>query len=147
MKVAIYTFLLLSIAIALNSCSQCASADCDRNAKSITIKLLKDGKNAVFGLDPIISKDSIFYSIMVDSSIVLDSRPIFQNIEQVLEIYVYADYPTILEINGIRSDTFSITTQVTSLTECCRGYTITTVSHNGSVICTGECDSILNVEI
>ena len=147
MKTIILNILFLSIASTLNSCSPCGLADCDRHADLITIKLLKDGENAVYGPDATISKDSFRYYIIYDSSIEYEGRPIFLDIEQALEIYIYADYLTILEINGIRSDTFSITTQITSLTECCRSYTTTSTFHNGNIICTGECDGILLVEI
>ena len=127
------------------SCSYCNRVRCDSNGGDIQVRLLNNGENAVFGPNAFVHRDSIRYFALADPQYKLSIG--FIDEEQVLGLSLNADVDYILEIKGIRSDTFSLTSTVTAMSECCKSYEVTSVSRNGEIFCTGICDGILNIEI
>jgi hypothetical protein len=118
---------------------------CETNSGTITIRLLRNGVNAIYGADAFIEKDSIYYYNEAIPGYQWDVR-FFDSLE-IISIDIYEARPAILFLDGIAKDTFSLTTRIRSVGECCVGYEVTSVSHNGQIICTGVCDEIIEVEI
>lgn len=109
------------------------------------LHLLRDGKNAVYGPDSFINKNGIRAFVL--SSSALEEYVDFIDTFQSVGIFIQDGFPVILEINGVRADTFAITTVVTDTDGCCTGYQVTSVLRNGVLICEGTCEEIINIEI
>ena len=146
MKISTHIFLLILVSVLLQfSCSYCNRVRCEGGGDTIKLQLLREGKNILFGPDPIIEKDQLVVFSLVPN--LFEGSIGYLDSSQAISFYVYPNAPVVLEINGVRADTFTITTEVTSMGECCKGYTTTSVSHNGQVICAENCEEILAVEI
>lgn len=108
---------------------------------------MNNDKNALFGPDAIIPLDDVkvYEGLEKDFE---QSYNIYVDSIGAIQIFVSSYHPTILEIGSIRTDTFILTTEVISHGECgCHGYDVTSVTRNGEVICTGDCEEIMEIEL
>ena len=137
--------LILVFALLFHLACKCRLVDCVENAGHVQLQLMRDGKNAVYGPDAYIEKDAI--KIFILSEPLLDDEVTYLDDEQALSIYIREAFPVILEINGIRIDTFSLTTEIDEIGECCTSFLVTSVHRNDQIICEGECAEIIQVEI
>ena len=146
MKISgIVVIVFLFSCIVQYSCNNCNTADCDGAGGIVRLQLMRDGKNILYGPDAIITKDQLVVFSLIPN--LYEGYLSFHDSTQTVSFYIEPHAPAVLEINGIRADTFTLTSEVTSMGECCNGYGVTSVSHNGQVICTQTCDEILQVEI
>jgi hypothetical protein len=141
----LFSLALFLVFISIAGC--CNLVDCDENDGYISLRLMRNGVNAVYGPGAIVHQDSImhFYLSGLQDEQYVDFIDTFQSIG----ISVSANNPSILEIGHIRTDTFSITTETIPANGICDcdEYHIISVLRNGQVICTGECEEVIDIEI
>ena len=131
----------LLLILTINSC--CFTVACDLTEPSLQLRIMRDGKNALFGLDAFIPVDSVRLFILEPlgpyyGSYISDS-------EEILHFIVY-DGQYLLEIPGILADTFTVNT-VKDTKGCCNSVHVVEVKRNGEVICADDCEMVLEIEI
>ena len=109
------------------------------------IRLLRNGNNVLYGPDAFVDHDSVKHFVLSDFK--LENPITFIDTFQSVYFFIPEGFPSIIEINGVSSDTFRITTEVIEVNDCCKGFQVTSVIRNGIVICTGECEDVIDVEI
>lgn len=140
----VLTLIILLFGLTLYS-GCCNKADCDINGGYFQIRLLKDGKNALFGPDAFIVEDSI--SIYHLDHPEIESYFDLSDTLQTIQFWVEERSPIVLKLNSTRLDTFSVTTKVMD-NRCCPIIEVTSLIRNGQIICTEECeDLVIGVEI
>ena len=145
LRLSLYLSLFFCLSLFLISCNNCRLVDCEGNGGTIQLRLLRNGQNVLYGPDAFIVKDSV--RSFVITSFDLERNVHFSDTFQSLFLYVEDSFPVVLELNGMRNDTFSVTTEISGMDECCTGYQLTSVLHNGEVICTGICEEVIDLEI
>lgn len=145
MPTKLLSLALLIIFISLSSC--CGLTDCKENDGYLRLRLMRNGINAVYGPGAIIPQDSIKHFYL--SAPYIDNYIDFMDTFQSVGILVSAHNPSILEIGQIRTDTFSITTETIPASGLCDcdEYRVTSILRNGQVICTGDCEEVIDIEI
>ena len=135
---SILSLLLLCIA----GC--CSLADC-REGFDLEFRLVRDGKNALFGPDAFIHHDSISYRRATSTG---DGNFIYFNeTNQTVFLFTFLETDYVLDIEGIREDTISITTEILSDKGCCPAIQLSIIRRNGIVICNQNCTEIVEIEI
>ncbi len=137
----IAAFLLL-IVITLTGC--CLTIECGYNDGNLKFRLMRDGKNALFGPDAFLTQEDL--KLIIGSSHE-DGYIQFDTSLQAIQVYVFTNPTTILEIENISSDTISITSEKVSNKGCCDEYRTTGVLLNRVMICEGACEGVIVVEI
>src|SRR4030095_6067198 len=117
------------------SCLNCRLTECLGNGGFIQLRLVRNGQNALFGSSAFIEKDSVRSFVL--TSFEFESPVEFLDTFQSISLYSEVGFPVILDINSIRTDTFSVTTKEISKSDCCTDYSITSISRNGMIICEG----------
>ena len=138
-RISIFTFLIIQI----HSC--CLTVSCDLVEPTLNLRLMRDGKNAVYGPDAFISDDSI-HLYLLDSLRPYTGFYKFER-EEILQFTVYEGEQYFLEIPGILADTFAVQTGVVVNGGCCKGIFLAEVRRNGEIFCEGECGVVLEIEI
>lgn len=141
---SILRFLPLLLLLTISGC--CLSVDCDYGSGPIQLRLVRDGKNALYGPDAFLTKDDLKHMKMVGTDLVEDYIA-FDDSLQTIELYVFLETPSLLQIENFATDTISITSDLHSKEECCDEYHITSVLNNGNVICEGLCQGAIDLEI
>ena len=136
--------LSLLLLLAISGC--CLSVDCDYGSGPIQLRLVRDGKNALYGPDAFLTKDDLKHMKMVGTDLVEDYIA-FNDSLQTIELYVFLETPSLLQIENITTDTISITTDLHSKKGCCDEYLITSVLNNGNIICEGLCQEAIALEL
>ena len=125
------------------ACDFCSRVQCEGKSGNIELHLMNNGKNALFGPDAFIHKDSVriadFFTV---------TRPVSYSTRETFFLNLKEGFRAIVDIGSIRKDTFEITMRLVSIGECCKGYDVTSVLINGDVICSEFCeDVVLDIEI
>jgi hypothetical protein len=133
-------FLLLTI----SSC--CLAIACDESTPSFNLRLIRDGKNAVFGPDAFISVDSIRFSRIIDSSLIEGGFREYPD-NGFLQFKIWKEGQYLLEIPGLVADTI-----IARLEEndegCCINTVVIDVRRNGVIICEENCEEeVIEIEI
>lgn len=144
LRFTVSTFIVFLILLLYSGCT-CLKVDCKENGGFVTLRLLRNGNNVFYGPDALSEKDSVKHFVISDFK--LENSVYFLDTFQSVYFFIPEGFPSIIEINGISSDTFRITTEVLDMDECCTGYRVTSVLMNGIVICIGECEEVIDVEI
>lgn len=142
---SLHLLLLSILAICVfPSCNDCNKVYCQINVAHFRFKLLKNGEDVVFGPNPLIDRDSIrAYALSIPQTERFVGR---SDSLQFLSLYL-GSAPIVLELNGMPRDTFSYTSAVVDVGECCPVYEVRSITRNGEVICTGLCEEIIELEI
>lgn len=126
------------------ACKCDGRVDCERRLHYGEIRLVRDGKNAVFGPDAFIDRDSIL--ILSPDPRYLNFKVTFIDSTESMIINIFPNFPIILETPG-RLDTLTCTTIITDRSECCVQYSLFSIQWNGEDICSENCADILDIEI
>lgn len=130
--------------ITLTAC--CLAYECDYGSGDLTFRLMRDGKNALYGPDAFLTKADV-HQIFLHGPMNEEGYIVFDDSLQTIEFYASTEQNAILQIENITSDTISITSELVSKQRCCDEYQITGVLRNGEVICEGLCEGIIEIEI
>jgi hypothetical protein len=107
---------------------------------------MKDGHNALFGLNASINRDSIRFFTQDNPG--YDEFISFNDSTKTMDLFVVNQVDYLLKIENIRIDTIIGTTIVTSTGQCgCSSYQFSNVKINGQVICQDGCDEIIEVQL
>lgn len=147
-KSQLFPFLLTSMLFIHLSCSNCQRIRCSGEGGYVNVRLLRDGKNAVFGPDAFIDHDSLrLYSpINYRDYPDFNYSITFDDSTQSIMVYLTTTLPQILTFPG-SSDTLTSSSIITHMGECCATYKLSSVQWNGQEICTDDCGNVLEIEI
>lgn len=123
----------------------CLAVACDYIPTSVTLRIMRNGKNALYGPDAFLTKSDLKHIIIVGQNTEEENIE-FDDSLQTITLYVSMQSPAILEIKNVSSDTISITSEI-DRQGCCDSPQITSVLRNGEVICEGLCAEIIELEI
>ncbi len=137
MNKALALMLLLAATTSFQAC-ECSKAYCPGNGGIINIRLMHNGANAVFGPQAYIDQDSVELSP--------DYLLFFMESSQSLLVSLKPNTPVIMTYTG-EIDTLTCTTNILSPNDCCNNYSLATVHRNGKLICSGNCEDIIDLEI
>ncbi|MBL0007653.1 MAG: hypothetical protein KA166_00975 [Saprospiraceae bacterium] len=126
------------------ACKCDGRVDCERPYHFAEIRLVRDGKNAVFGPDAFIDRDSIL--ILSPDPRYLNFKVTFIDSTESMIINIFPNFPIILETPG-HLDTLTCTTIITDRSECCVQYSLSSIQWNGEDICSENCADILDIQI
>jgi hypothetical protein len=145
MKASLFPLLAIVLVLCvLPSCDNCHEIYCQLNVTHFRFTLLKNGEDAVFGPNAIIASDSIHAYALSDPG---TERFVGRSDSlRFLSLYLGSS-PIVLEVNGMPNDTFSFTSQIVEVGECCVTHEVTSILRNGQVICAGICEEIVEIEI
>src|SRR5688572_22073782 len=105
MKISVlYIIAFLFICLFQYSCSYCNRVRCEGGGDTINLQLLREGKNILYGPEAIIEKNQLVVFSLVPN--LFEGSIGFLDSSQAISIYIYPNAPVVLEINGIRADTF-----------------------------------------
>ena len=138
-KLVIAGFILSQLA-----CKCDGRVDCERNSHYAEIRLVHDGKNAVFGPDAFIPRDSIL--VLSPDPRYLNFNVTFIDSTESMIINIFPNFPIILETPE-RLDTLTCTPIITERSDCCVQYSLSSIQWNGENICLENCADILDIEI
>ena len=134
----------LLICISISSC--CNLSECIEDGGLIKLRLLRNNKNVLYGPDAFIHQNSVRHFVLSDAE--LENQVEFIDSLQAIQIFVPTGFTSIIEIAGLGSETFNVTTEVLGDdNDCCHTYRLNSVLRNGQVICTGECEEVIDIEI
>lgn len=141
-------FVFASLILIQFSCSYCQRVRCSGYGGDVNIRLVRDGKNAVFGPDAFIDHDSLrlFSPINYRDYPDFNYSITFVDSTQSIIVYLTTTLPQILTFPG-SSDTLTSTSIITHMGECCATYKLSSVQWNGQEICIDECGNIIEIEI
>ena len=140
-----FQILLVGFLLVHLSC-KCAGIDeCNDNGSFAQIRLVRAGKNAVFGPDDFIHRDSI-HVFIGENTPATSSYLNFIDSTQSIRLYLHPANPQILTFPG-SSDTLTSTTVITNMGECCDSYELFSVQWNGQTICSDDCGDVMEIEI
>ena len=144
----LFRFFLATMLLIHISCSNCQRIRCSGDWGEINVRLLRDGKNAVFGPDAFIdhSKLLLFSPISYNDYPDLKYTITFVDSTQSILFYVNPSLQQTLTFPG-GSDTLTSTSIITHMGECCATYKLSSVQWNGQDICVDECGNIIEIEI
>ena len=128
------------------SCKCGGRVDCIDNGDYFGIRLVRDGKNAVFGPDAFIDPEGIRLFTPFPGYPDFDYPILLIDSTQSISMYLTPGNFQILSFPG-SSDTLTSTTIVTHMSECCATYKVATVQWNGQEICTNDCGEVFEIEI
>ena len=128
------------------ACDNCNKVECKLNSAYVELRLLRDGKNAIFGPDAFISRDSIKYSNLdPDGS---KAYPVtFNDSTQTIKLFIEDIYEYKLELGSIRTDTIEGITSIIDYDKCCATYELKYVYINGEIVCFDDCEEVVEVGI
>ena len=146
MRTLLLKFVLFAIAFTMYGC--CRIDECEEPTGYFKIRLMRDGKNALYGPDAILTKSSIHLTT-VNSLPGQEDYIAFNDAAETIEFSVHEYTSSFLKLSSIRTDTFTITTDFIDTNKSCScvDYMVTTVSRNGVVLCTGLCEDVIDIEI
>lgn len=145
MKAPLFIFTLIIASFSLYTAyNDCHRVSCSGNVARFMFRLMINGEDAVFGPNATIHRDSIRAYFLTTPEIErsLSISDTFQFLSSLL-----GTAPLLLEINNIRNDTFTFTSEWLGMGECCPIYEVNAILRNGQVICTGTCEEIIEIEI
>jgi hypothetical protein len=132
------------------SCSNCARIRCEGSENHVYIRLIHNGKNAVFGSDAFIDRDSIrlFIPVSIPGINYPDIEfPItYVDSTQSLRLSLSAGHSQFLSYPG-SIDTFYGNYSVTQWTECCDRHMLVSLLWNEEKICTDGCEDVIEIGI
>lgn len=144
MKLFLTIIIISFVTLIINGC--CSTHDCASPIGFFKIRILQDGKNVLYGPDAILTKSSIH--LTTDSSLPgQEDYILFNDSNETIEFGVHEYAPAFLKLSSIRTDTFTITTEAGPEKCGCANYTVTSVSRNGVIICTGLCEDVIVIEL
>jgi hypothetical protein len=141
-------FIFLGFAIAHLSCSNCQRIRCAGNGGYVNVRLMRDGKNAVFGPDAFIDHVSLQLYTPIEYNDYPDLTYSIQFVDstQSIILYLTSGPPQILTFPG-SSDTLTSTSVITHMGECCSTYKLSSLYWNEREICIDECGNVMEIEI
>lgn len=139
-------FLLGCLMLVHFSCNDCARIGCEKYQYPVEIRLMRNGKNAVFGPDAFIDRDSIRLFIpengYPDTEFAISFSDSTQSIRLSLEV-LSAQF---LAFPG-NIDTLVGNYLNTTPSECCATNELVSVLWNDEELCKDGCEEVINVEI
>ena len=128
------------------ACDNCNRVECKPNGEYVEMRLVRNGKNAVFGPDAFISRDSIKYSNL-DPAGTEAYAVRFIDSTQTIKLFIEDIYEYRLELGSIRTDTIVGITSVIDSDKCCATYELKYVYLNGEVVCFDNCGEVVEVSL
>ena len=129
------------------SCNDCHRIRCEQHIDIVQIRLLHDGKNAVFGPDAFIARDSIsLYTPLgpdyPDQYYTID----YIDSTQSLSLSLKPGRLQILAFPG-NVDTLVGNYTIYHSNDCCPPYELTAILRNGEQICSNDCEEVIEIGI
>lgn len=140
----IVNLLFAGIILSQLACKCDGRVDCERRLHYAEIRLVHDGKNAIFGPNAFIDRDSIL--ILSPDPRYLNFKVTFIDSTESMIINIFPNFPIIMESPG-RLDTLTCTTIITDRSECCVQYSLSSIKWNGEELCSDDCTEIFEIEI
>lgn len=131
----------------------CSQVPCASPGGTLTIKVTRDGKNALFGTDTIsqISHDSVrFYAPITDTSTYKSSYIIeipYDSVSQTIKLNLKDEVLYVLELDTFRRDSFRVFSLSTGMDDCCKYYQLNSASKNGQFLCGDGCHEIIELQL
>src|SRR5687768_3552917 len=111
MRKTILPVLLACSMLSWLACDNCRKIECKPNGDYVELRLIRDGKNAVFGPNAFINRDSIKYSNLDPAG--HEAYPVrFIDSSQTIKLFIEDIYEYKLELGAIRTDTIEGITSV-----------------------------------
>ena len=141
-KLILFFFILTFL-----SCNDCNLADCKPNGRFINLRLMKAGKNAVFGPDAFIELDSIFYYSGSFSEGSATYHAFANEDGQSITLFLedYSQY--MIDLGSFGTDTFAAKILIINHEDCCPVYGMESLYWNGDKVCDHDCGSVVEVEL
>ena len=138
---SILAILCVIALMALQSCDNCGKQICPRNGAWVRLKILSNGKNALFGSNAFIDHNSVEYK-NVDTLGFPAAPVVFNNATQRLEIFIDNDAEYQLKLGNFTTDIYDGDTFSYDYDGCCHFYEIVGVRRNGQDICDFFCTEV-----
>ena len=146
MTKTIFLTLLACALLSWPACDNCNRIECKPNGEYVEMRLLRDGKNAVFGPDAFISRDSIKYSNLGPAG--TEAYAVrFIDSTQTIKLFIEEIYVYQLKLGSIRTDTIEAVTSVIDYDQCCSTYELKYVYLNGEIVCLENCGEVVEVSL
>jgi hypothetical protein len=128
------------------SCNDCARIRCEGYQYPIEIRLMHNGKNAVFGLDAFIDRDSIRLFVPNNNYPDTEFAITFSDSAQSIRLSLDVLPAQFLAFPG-SIDTLVGNYLITNPTECCARHNLVSVLWNDKELCKDGCEEVINIEI
>ncbi|MGB3080771.1 MAG: hypothetical protein WBB31_16945 [Saprospiraceae bacterium] len=138
---------LFSIMLIHVSCGvDCSKVNCASPGGTLTFKVTKDGKNALFGTDSI-SHDSIRLFVTITDTSSYDIPIQYDPISGDMRLNMDQDVTYILKIDSLRNDTFQVFAVPAGMDDCCKLYQLNSATKNGQNLCGNGCNETFEIQL
>lgn len=141
-------FLFIGLCLMQISCGvDCSKVNCASPGGTLIVKVLKDGKNALYGMPHAVEQDSVRLYVTITDSTSYDipierdtpSETIILNMDQ--------DVRYILKIDTFRTDTFEVFALPAGMDDCCKLYQLQSAKKNGQFLCGEGCNEVYEIQL
>ena len=136
------TICIILVTLFLVACD----CDCDVGARTVKVRYMRNGENAIFGSNPLINPDSLTYYLQDFPAI--QYHVFISSQDSTLGLQLTRGETYLLDLDGIRIDTFTGLYRERSVKGCCKSeIDLHEVRINNQVVCEEECGGIFDIEI
>ncbi len=138
---------LFSIILIHVSCGvDCSKVNCASPGGTLTFRVTKDGKNALFGTDSI-AHDSVRLYVTITDTSSYDIPIQYDPITESIRLNMDQDVTYILRIDTLRSDTFKVFADPAGMDDCCKIYQLNSATKNGQLLCGNGCNEVFEIQL
>ena len=139
---------LFSIILIHVSCGvDCSQVNCASPGGTLRFRVLKDGKNALFGDTSAINHDSVRLYVTITDTSSYDIPIKYDTLSETIGLNMDQDVEYILRIDTLRNDTFKVFTVPAGMDDCCELYHLNSASKNGQFLCGDGCNDVIDVHL
>ncbi|MEP6795300.1 MAG: hypothetical protein ABJB16_13305 [Saprospiraceae bacterium] len=125
----------------------CSKVDCASPGGTLTFKVTKDGKNALYGTNQIINHDSVSLYVTITDTSSYDIPIQYDSISETIRLNMDQDVRYILRIDSLRSDTFEVFALPAGMDDCCKLYQLQSAKKNGQFFCGDGCNEVFEIQL
>lgn len=140
-------FLFIYLCLMQISCGvDCSKVNCASPGGTLNFRVLKDGKNALFGTDSI-SHDSVRLYVTITDTSSYDIPIQYDPVSKSIRLNMDQDVRYILKIDTLRNDTFEVFAVPSGMDDCCKLYQLNSANKNGQFLCGDGCNETLDIQL
>lgn len=141
-------FLFIGLCLMQISCGvDCSKVNCASPGGTLRFKVMKDGKNALYGMPHAIEQDSVSLYVTITDTSTYDIPIKFDSISETIELNMDQDVRYILKIDTFRTDTFEVFALPVGMDDCCKLYQLDSAKKNGQFFCGDGCNEVFEIQI
>ncbi len=143
-------FLFIYLCLMQISCGvDCSKVNCASPGGTLRFKVFKDGKNALYGTNPMheIDHDSVRLYVTINDTSAYDIPIQYDTLTESIRLNMDQDVTYILKIDTLRNDTFQVFALPAGMDDCCKLYQLNSATKNGQNLCGNGCNETFEIQL